>query len=216
MSSSRRGLLFIVSAPSGTGKTTLVERLVQVVPDLVLSRSFTSRPPRDGEQDGLDYNFVSRERFEAMIDNGDLLDYADVFGNYYGTSRPETERVLAQGIDLVLVIDVQGARQVRAQGFKSVGIFVLPPAFEVLEERLRHRSKDSEAAIQRRLEVARSEVDAVTDYDYVVVNDDVDLAVARLRCIVQAERARRERMTGMATAILDTFRASNTSGEPRS
>ncbi len=127
MSSESRGQLFVVSAPSGTGKTTLVERLVQTVPNLMLSRSFTSRAPRAGEQDGVDYNFISRERFETMKDAGEFLEYADVFGNYYGTSATATEAALASGRDLVLVIDVQGARQVRARASAAVGIFVLPP-----------------------------------------------------------------------------------------
>ena len=196
MSSERswRGRLFIVSAPSGTGKTTLVERLVHVVPDLVLSRSFTSRRPRPGEADGVDYNFISREQFDAMVAAGDFLEFADVFGNYYGTSASETERVLASGRDLVL------------RGFDSVGVFVLPPSYAVLDERLRKRSKDSEAAVQHRLDVARSEVGAVAEYDYVVINDEVDLAVGRLCCIVQAERARRPRMGPVASEIIDTFR----------
>ena len=202
----RRGQLFIVSAPSGTGKTTLVERLVQELPDLVLSRSFTSRTPRDGEADGVDYNFISRDTFETMIAAGDFLEYADVFGNYYGTSARETERVLASGCDLVLVIDVQGARQVRLRGFDCVGMFVLPPSFEVLEQRLRRRSKDTEAAIARRLAVARSEIAAVAEYDYVVINDEVGPAVGRLCCIVQAERARRARMGPVAASIIETFR----------
>jgi guanylate kinase len=208
MSSERsgRGRLFIVSAPSGTGKTTLVERLVRDVPELVLSRSFTSRAPRAGEADGVDYNFISREQFDGMIAAGDFLEFAEVFGNYYGTSASETERVLAGGQDLVLVIDVQGARQVRLRGFDSVGVFVLPPSYAVLEQRLRDRSKDSEAAIQRRLEVARNEVGAVAEYDYVVINDELDPAVGRLCCIVQAERARRPRMGPAASAIIDTFR----------
>jgi len=208
MSSERsgRGRLFIVSAPSGTGKTTLVERLVQVVPDLVLSRSFTSRRPRAGEADGVDYNFISREQFDEMIAAGGFLEYADVFGNYYGTSAGETERVLASGLDLMLVIDVQGARQVRLRGFDSVGVFVLPPSYGVLEARLRNRSKDSEAAIQRRLKVARSEVGAVAEYDYVVINDELEPAVNRLCCIVQAERSRRPRMGPAASSIIDTFR----------
>lgn len=206
MSSERRGQLFIVSAPSGTGKTTLVERLVQAMPDLVLSRSFTSRAPRDGEADGVDYNFISRDRFETMIAAGDFLEHADVFGNFYGTSAGETERVLAAGRDLVLVIDVQGARQVRLRGFECVGVFVLPPSFDVLEQRLRRRSKDSDAAIARRLAVARAEVAAVAEYDYVVINDEVAPAVGRLCCIVQAERARRARMGPVAASIIETFR----------
>jgi guanylate kinase len=205
MSSEVRGQLFIISAPSGTGKTTLAERLVQVVPDLALSRSFTSRPPRAGELDGVDYNFISRERFESMIAGGELLEYADVFGNLYGTSATTTEQALSHGQDLVLVIDVQGARQVRSQTDGSVGIFVLPPSFPVLEERLRGRSKDTEAQIQRRLAVARSEVTAVNDYDYVVVNDDVESAVWRLRSIVEAERGRFRRMKPVATDIIKSF-----------
>jgi len=205
MSSEARGQLFIISAPSGTGKTTLAERLVQVVPDLALSRSFTSRPPRAGELDGVDYNFISRERFESMIAGGELLEYADVFGNLYGTSAATTEQALAHGQDLVLVIDVQGARQVRSQTDGSVGIFILPPSFPVLEERLRGRSKDTEAQIQRRLAVARSEVSAVNDYDYAVVNDDVESAVGRLRTIVEAERARFRRMKPVAAGIIKSF-----------
>jgi guanylate kinase len=205
MSSEVRGQLFIISAPSGTGKTTLAERLVQVVADLALSRSFTSRPPRAGELDGVDYNFISRDRFESMIAGGEFLEYADVFGNLYGTSAATTEQALAHGQDLVLVIDVQGAQQVRSQTDGSVGIFVLPPSFPVLEERLRGRSKDTEAQIQRRLAVARSEVSAVNDYDYAIVNDDVESAVGRLRSIVEAERARFRRMKPVASGIIKSF-----------
>ena len=207
MSSSARGLLFIVSAPSGTGKTTLVERLVRETPGLTMSRSYTSRAPRPGEADGVDYNFISRARFEAMIAGGDLLEYADVFGNLYGPGLAETERALGGGGDLVLVIDVQGARKVRATGFEHVGIFVLPPSFEVLEERLERRSKDSETQIQQRLVVAQQEVAAVDEYDYVVINDEVDLAVGRLCAIVEAERSTLRVMRPKADAIIEDFRA---------
>ena len=141
---SSRGLLFIVSAASGTGKTTLVERLVQMVPNLKMSRSYTSRPARAGERNGVDYNFISRERFEAMVREGAFLEWADVFGHYYGTSAADTEALLAEGADVVLVIDVQGARQVRSRGIENVGVFVLPPSAAILEQRLRGRSKDSE------------------------------------------------------------------------
>jgi guanylate kinase len=206
MSSDASGQLFIVSAPSGTGKTTLVERLVQVVPDLALSRSFTSRPPRAGEGDGVDYNFITRDLFDRMVRDGEFLEWADVFGNWYGTSASETDRILAAGHDLVLVIDVQGARQVRAKRADTIGIFVLPPTFEVLEERLRRRSKDTDAQIRRRLDVARQEVDAVADYDYVVVNDELEPAVGRLRAIVEAERTRLRRMDPTAARIIETFR----------
>jgi guanylate kinase len=187
----RRGRLFVVSAPSGAGKTTVVERLVQAMPDLRLSRSYTSRPARVGEADGVDYN--------------QFLEWANVFGNLYGTSTVDTERVLLEGTDLVLVIDVQGARQVRRHGLSAVSIFVLPPSFQVLESRLRSRSKDSEDQIRRRLEVARDEVRAVSEYDYVVVNDDVDSCVDRLRAIVVAERSRGDVISGASAAIVRTF-----------
>ncbi len=205
MSSNRRGLLFIVSAPSGAGKTTLVERLVEQLPNLTMSRSYTSRTTRHGEADGVDYNFVSRERFEAMIARGDFLEWAEVFGNLYGTCANDTERLLADGYDVVLVIDVQGARKIRARGMETTTVFVMPPSFSELEQRLRGRSKDPEDAIQRRLEVARAEVAAFADYDYVVVNDELGGAVDRLRSIVIAERATLRRMQEQANTIVRTF-----------
>ena len=205
MSSKDRGLLFIVSAPSGAGKTTLVERLVEQVPDLKLSRSYTLRPARDGETDGVDYNFVTRERFETMVTAGGFLEWADVFGNLYGTAAADTEGILAAGCDLVLVIDVQGARKVRRRGFETTAVFVMPPSFDALERRLRGRSKDSEAAIQRRLQVAREEVSSFAEYDYVVVNDELPAAVDRLRGIIVAKRSELERMRRQAESIVRTF-----------
>jgi guanylate kinase len=206
MPSSRgRGLLFIVSAPSGAGKTTLVERLAAETPHLQMSRSYTSRAPRDGETDGVDYNFVSRQRFEAMIVAGEFLEWADVFGNLYGTSASDTERILQTGTDLVLVIDVQGARKVRRSGIETTAVFVMPPSSAVLEQRLRGRCKDSEEAIARRLAVARQEVAGFCEYDFVVVNDEIDAAVDRLRAIVVAERARVRCMRGYAEDIVRTF-----------
>ncbi len=200
-----RGQLFIVSAPSGTGKTTLVERLVQCVPDLRLSRSYTSRPARVGEQDGVDYNFITRERFEGMVREVQFLEWADVFGNYYGTSASDTEAMLARGEDVMLVIDVQGARQVRSRGIETVDIFVLPPSAVVLEQRLRGRSKDSDEQIRRRLQVASAEVDEYSQYEYVVINDDIEAAVGRLQSIVGAERARVKRVREDAEVIIGTF-----------
>ena len=178
------GQLFVVSAPSGTGKTTVVERLVQVVPELTMSRSYTSRQARAGERDGVDYNFVSRATFDAMVAQGEFLEHADVFGNFYGTGRADAERLMASGKDVVLVIDVQGAGQVRSTGIPLVTVFVLPPSFEVLEQRLRGRGKDS---------------------DYVVVNDDLDACVMAMRSIILAERVRRTRMRPKADGILKTF-----------
>jgi guanylate kinase len=203
----RRGHLFVVSAPSGTGKTTLVERLVAALSDLTISRSYTSRAARPGEVDGHDYHFITRGRFEEMIAAEAFLEWADVFGNYYGTAAADTDRLLEAGRDVVLVIDVQGARQVRTRR-QLTSIFVLPPSFQVLEARLRGRSKDSDAAIQRRLQVARDEVRAYTEYDYVVINDEIEPAVRRLEGIIVAERARRDAMRRAAEAILQTFYSS--------
>jgi guanylate kinase len=205
----RRGLLFVVSAPSGTGKTTVVERLVHVLPDLALSRSYTSRAARPGETDGVDYNFVSRACFEAMVAADAFLEWADVFGNFYGTCAPDAERDLSQGRDLVLVIDVQGARQVRQRCRDTVGVFVMPPSFAVLEQRLRGRSKDTEEAMQRRLQTARAEVAAFTEYDYVIVNDALEACVDRLRSIVVAERTRLRSARAAAERIVNTFQESS-------
>ncbi len=205
MSNKECRLLFIVSAPSGTGKTTVVERLVKVTDHLKLSRSYTSRAPRGDETNGVDYNFVSRAYFEQMVANGEFLEYADVFGNLYGTHAGETTGCLSSGDDVALVIDVQGARKVRATGLPHVAIFVLPPSYEVLERRLRGRSKDSEEAIRRRLEVAREEVSAFKEYDYVVVNHELESCVERLRAIVQAERSKLQCMQHTALDILRTF-----------
>jgi guanylate kinase len=205
MSSKGRGLLFIVSAPSGAGKTTLVERLVEQTPDLRMSRSYTSRAARQGEIDGVDYNFVTRQQFEAMAARGDFLEWADVFGNLYGTSAADTDRMLADGHDVVLVIDVQGAREVRRRGVAATAVFVMPPSYAVLEQRLRGRSKDSEPVIQRRLQVARDEVASFQEYDFIVINEELTAAVDRLRGIVIAERARLQRMVGVAEHIVRTF-----------
>jgi guanylate kinase len=205
MSSSGRGCLFIVSAPSGAGKTTLVERLVEQTPQLRMSRSYTSREARPGETDGVDYNFVTRARFEEMVAAGDFLEWADVFGNLYGTCASDTERMLAQGSDVVLVIDVQGARQLRALRPTATSIFVMPPSFAILERRLRGRSKDSEEAMLRRLQVARSEVASFAEYDYIVINDELAGAVDRLRGIVVAQRSRIDCMRVAAADIVATF-----------
>ena len=209
MSSSQvveRGLLFVVSAPSGTGKTTVVERLVGKVPHVSRSRSYTSRPPRSDETMGVDYNFVSRATFDDMIRRDAFLEWADIFGNLYGTGRQDTQATLDAGIDLVLVIDVQGARQVRQRASDAVNIFVLPPSFETLKARLRGRNSDTDEEIARRLETARREVTAVDEYDYVVVNDDVDRCVREIDAIMTAERARRQRRRAAVEPIIRTFK----------
>ncbi len=207
--STRRGSLVIVSAPSGTGKTTLVERLVETVPDMVMSRSYTSRPVRSGETAGVDYNFVDGPRFDAMVESEAFLEWATVFGHRYGTSAEDTERHRREGKDVVLVIDVQGASQVRARGIDSVSIFVLPPSFDVLEDRLRRRSGSdvSEEVLERRLTTARSEVGARDAYDYIVVNDELDTCLDQLRCIVMSERLRLAAMRDQADQVARTFTA---------
>ncbi|MBM3780723.1 MAG: guanylate kinase [Acidobacteria bacterium] len=205
MSNRRRGLLFIVSAPSGAGKTTLVEHLVQILPNLRMSRSYTSRPARPGERDGVDYHFIARQQFEEMITAGAFLEWADVFGNLYGTAAADTAALMATGQDVVMVIDVQGARQVKAHGIDHTSIFVLPPSFPVLERRLRGRSKDTEEQMQRRLSTARAEVPSYVEYDYVAVNDQLEPTVVRLQEIIAAERSRTHRMRVTAEEILASF-----------
>ena len=202
-----KGNLFVVSAPSGTGKTTSVDALVSRVPGLEMSCSYTSRPPRPGEQNGVDYHFVSRNRFETMRSAGDLLEWAEVFGHFYGTSVTDTRQRLDGGIDLVLVIDVKGANQVRRLDRTAVGIFVLPPSPEVLETRLRCRSDGhlTEEQVARRLTVARTEVESMAEYDYVVVNDVLETCVEELRSIVVASRASRRVTQSTATAIAHAF-----------
>jgi guanylate kinase len=161
---------------------------------------------RAGEADGVDYNFITRARFEAMVAEDAFLEWADVFGNLYGTCAADAERELACGRDVVLVIDVQGARQVRARSAdRTIGVFVLPPSFGVLERRLRGRSKDPEEAIRRRLATARQEIAAVAEYDYVVVNDELDACVERIKAIVLAERARPRVMAPVVERIVGSF-----------
>ena len=199
--------VFIISAPSGSGKSTLVHRLLATVPGLTFSISYTTRPPRPTETDGVDYNFISREDFEARLARAEFLEYAEVFGNYYGTHRTSFERAAQEGRDLVLDIDVQGARQLKVAIPEAISIFVLPPSREVLEQRLRLRSQDSEEVIQRRLKGAADEVRNYTQYDFVLINREIEGASARLASIVEAERQRRARMEEEVGPILESFAA---------
>jgi guanylate kinase len=182
------GSLYIISAPSGAGKTSLVRALLQSAVDLSLSVSYTTRPPRPEEVDGRDYHFVSREAFEQRLKQGEFLESAQVYGNLYGTSKTWINDALRAGRDILLEIDSQGARQVRRVFPASVTIFVLPPSLEVLEERLRNRAQDSPEVISQRLASARDEISHVGEYDYVILNDMLDHALHDLKCIVQAER----------------------------
>ncbi len=185
------GKLFIVAAPSGAGKSTLVNALLAREPGIVLSISHTTRAPRAGDVDGVQYHFVDRARFEAMIARGEFLEHAEVFGNYYGTSRSAVEPMLATGRDVLLEIDWQGAAQVRRAMPGCVSIFILPPSRGELERRLRARATDSEATIGKRLAASRGELRHAGEFDCIVVNDDFEDAVAALQAIVHAARAER-------------------------
>jgi len=197
--------VFIISAPSGSGKSTLVHRLLQSVPGLTFSISYTTRPPRPLETNGVDYNFISRADFEARLAKGEFLEYTEVYGNYYGTHRSTFEQAAHQGRDLVLDIDVQGARQLKVAIPEAHSIFVLPPSRVVLEQRLRARSQDSEEVIQRRLQSAAQEVRNYTQYDYVLINREIEESVVSLASIVKAERLRTARMEEEVRPILKSF-----------
>jgi guanylate kinase len=197
--------VFIISAPSGSGKSTLTHRLLAETPDLRFSISYTTRPPRGKECDGKDYFFVTREDFETRVAKGEFLEHAQVFGNYYGTHSSELERAAAENVDLILDIDVQGARQLKEKRPAAVSIFILPPSRQVLEERLRARSQDSEPVIKRRLHEAAEEIRNYSLYDYVLVNREVEASVDTLKSIVKATRSRRDRMEREIRPILETF-----------
>jgi len=185
------GILFILSAASGAGKTSLVRALLERESGLRLAVSFTTRAPRPGEQDGVHYHFISPERFQRMVAAGEFLEHAQVFGNCYGTAEPTVRSQLEQGRDLVLEIDWQGARQVRTCFPRAVSIFVLPPSEQVLEQRLRSRDLDSDRVIAERMATAWAEMSHYEEYDYLVVNDRFDIALADLVCLLRAERLRR-------------------------
>jgi guanylate kinase len=197
--------VYIISAPSGSGKSTLVKRLLQNVPGLMFSISYTTRAPRGEEKDGESYRFVTREEFEAMVARKEFLEWAEVFGNYYGTHEGILEAACAAGRDLVLDIDVQGARQLKIRIPKAVTIFILAPSRQVLEGRLRARGEDREEVIERRLREAAVEIKRYKDYDYVLINRELAESDAVLSAIVRAERIRRDRIEDQIEPILETF-----------
>ena len=197
--------VFIISAPSGSGKSTLTGRLLQELPRLRFSISYTTRAPRGHEVDGKEYYFISREEFERRIAADEFLEHAEVFGNYYGTHKSELDRAAAEGVDLILDIDVQGARQLRDRIPAAVSIFILAPSRQILEQRLRARSQDSETVIARRLHEAAAEIGDYLRYDYVLVNHEVEASVETLKSIVKATRSRRDRMEAEIRPILEDF-----------
>ena len=202
-------MVFIISAPSGSGKSTLVKMLLESVDGLDFSISYTTRAPRKGEREGESYHFVSREEFTAMRDRGEFLEWADVFGHFYGTARAALEQAKSRGHDLVLDIDVQGAGQLKERLPKAVSVFILPPSREELEKRLRSRSLDDAAVIARRLRDASREIRNYSAYDYILVNDHLGRSAEKLRGILLAERCRTGRASELIQPILNTFRTTS-------
>ncbi len=210
-SSERMTTVFIISAPSGSGKSTLVARLLAMEPGLRFSVSYTTRKARLSEKPGENYVYISRQEFEERIRRGEFLEHAEVFGNYYGTNRKALDQARREGKDLILDIDVQGARQLKERIPEAVSVFILAPSRDILEQRLRSRSEDSEEVIQRRLRDAAEEIRNYVQYDYALVNHQVEESVATLAAIVKAERVRRIRMEDQIRPILKSFGDRSTS-----
>lgn len=198
-----KGQLFIISAPSGAGKTSLVKALLDLLPGLEVSVSFTTRPKRPSEQAGIDYNYVPIEHFQTMVKEGELLEHAEVFGNYYGTSAKLVEEQLLTGTDVILEIDWQGAQQVRKLVSDCVSIFILPPSKEVLEKRLKGRGQDADNVIARRMQEAVAEMSHYVEFDYLVVNDDFGMALNDLSSLVKSQRLKVGRASEGLSVIMD-------------
>lgn len=202
MDISRRGLLLILSSPSGAGKTTLSRAILERDAGIELSVSVTTRPPRPGEVDGEDYTFIEEPAFQRMIDEGSLLEHARVFGNYYGTPRDAVERAVAAGCDVLFDVDWQGTQQLKENTREDVAsIFVLPPSMAALEDRLRRRAQDSDDEVARRMSEAEAEMSHWPEYEYVIVNREIEESVGAVQTILAAERLRRERQVGLADFI---------------
>jgi guanylate kinase len=203
----RRGLMLVVSSPSGAGKTSITRRLLELEPEVTLSVSVTTRPQRPSEVDGVHYHFIDEARFSAMVARGELLEHARVYGNHYGTPRGAVETALAAGRDVLFDIDWQGAQQLRASAADDmVGVFVLPPSIPELERRLRTRAEDSDATVRYRLAQVASDVTHWAEYEYVLINRDLEQSVGALRAILDAERLRRRRHPSLGEFV-QQFRA---------
>ncbi|WP_031387770.1 guanylate kinase [Desulfonatronum thiodismutans] len=199
---SRQGILFVISAPSGTGKSTLINRLRAEFPDLAFSVSYTTRAPRTGEENGREYHFVDAETFIRLRDAGELAEWAEVHGNFYGTSRPVVQTMLDQGRDVLFDIDVQGSRQLRQAFDQGAFVFLFPPSMRVLEQRLRGRGTETEESLTKRLANARRELEQAEFFDYWIVNDDLESAYRDLRGVYQAEGLRKSCNLGLVEQVL--------------
>ena len=197
--------LIVVSGPSGAGKSTLLTRVLEQMPDVRFSVSHTTRAPRRGERDGVQYHFVSRPEFQAMVKADGFLEFAEVHGQLYGTSRAEFEAATRESRDLLLDVDVQGAQQVRKKIADAISIFILPPSHAALERRLRGRGPDDEAALQGRLAAADKEMSHYREYDYAIINESLEQSTEALQCVIRAARHRTSRLDGPAQDILSTF-----------
>ena len=198
----RRGLMLVLSSPSGAGKTTISRELLEGDDNLTLSVSVTTRPPRPGERDGIDYRFIDRAQFDAMAKAGDLLEHAEVFGNGYGTPRAEVERALAAGQDVLFDIDWQGTQQLGEKMRDDlVSVFILPPSTEELERRLHSRAQDSDEIVRARMAMAADEMSHWREYDYIIVNRDIGESVRQARSILEAERLKRDRQVGLRNFV---------------
>jgi guanylate kinase len=198
----RRGLMFVLSSPSGAGKTTITRALLNNNPNLEISISATTRPRRPGEVDGQDYYFVDIPEFNAMTDNNEMLEHAKVFGNYYGTPKQPVEEALSRGNDIIFDIDWQGTQRIREIAREDlVTVFILPPNAKELERRLRSRAQDSEEAIRLRMDKAADEMTHYSEYDYVLINNNVDIAIAQAQNILDSERLKRHRIVGLSDFV---------------
>ncbi len=202
---SNKGNLIVISAPSGSGKTSLANRALEEIPKLRFSVSHTTRKPRPGERDRVEYIFVSEKEFEEMIGQGTFLEHARVYGNYYGTSRAFVDEELSVGYDVLLDLDVQGAAQVKKSYPEAILVFVFPPSLEVLKTRLKNRGLDDPSIIDKRLRIAKKEIQRYTDYQYVIINREIEESIVELKSIIQVAGCRLEKRKDLAAQIIKTF-----------